>query len=176
MASADGHGEILTILTKAREGAALNEQQIHSAARSACQLARSNKDDDKQLGLEVLDTFSKTKGASEVLLQYGAAELLVRELPARNVWRSEEQRLFPGESACMLSRNTASDSVTTASSLLITGSVAGPQRADPAPRECRASHVYCYTLEFGGLVSSVCPPAPHRARRDGGAHGSPDGS
>ena len=70
-------------------------------------LRAATKIDDKQLGLDVLDTFSKTKGASEVLLQYGAAELLVRELPARDAWRSGEQRLFPGESACMLSRNTA---------------------------------------------------------------------
>jgi hypothetical protein len=85
-----GDSDMLSVLTRAREGVTLSAQEINDTTRSASQLARSNNEDERLLGLELLDAFSKIPSACESILQYGGAELLV-----------SRPSLFPTSSRCL---------------------------------------------------------------------------
>jgi len=72
-----GENDMLSLLTRAREGGTLSAQDINDGTRSASQLARSSSEEERVLALELLETFSKMPAASETILQFGGAEILV---------------------------------------------------------------------------------------------------
>ena len=72
-----GENDMLSLLTRAREGGTLSAQDINDGTRSASQLACSSSEEERVLALELLETFSKMPAASETILQFGGAEILV---------------------------------------------------------------------------------------------------